>query len=149
MFIKPSILIIAAVILLLVAIFIAGCAKHRFHSATPEEKAEWVVKKISSELDLEDAQKAKLETIKTDILARHREFGSAKSDIWNEVSSQIQSESVDQQKLNTLFSEKENQFKEMRVFMVAKFAEFHEILTQEQRTQLLEKMSKLKKRWHH
>lgn len=148
MFIKPSILIVAAIILLLIAAFIAGCSKHRFHSATPEKKAEWVVQKISNELDLESAQLAKLEEIKADILVMHREFGNLKTDIWNEVFSQIQSDAVDQQKLNTLFSDKENQFKEMRIFMVAKFAEFHDILTVEQRSQLVDKMSKLKKRWH-
>ena len=141
MFIKPAILIILAVLLLIIAVFIAACSKHPFHHQSPEKKAEWVVKKISSELDLDESQNAKLEEIKSDILAKHQNFGGMKSEIWKEISTQVKSENINEEKLNALFADKEAQFKEMRTYLVTKIAEFHSILTPEQRLKLAEKMN--------
>lgn len=149
MFIKPSILIVAAILLLLIAAFIGGCSKHRFHKASPEKKAEWVTKKIASELDLDDAQRAKLDAIKNDLLAKHKSLKGSKEEVWNEVSGQIKSDNVDQDKLNAMFEGKETEFKEMRAFAVQKFSEFHAVLTLEQRQTLIEKVDKFHDRWHH
>jgi Spy/CpxP family protein refolding chaperone len=149
MFIKPSILIILAVLLLLIAIFMTRCSSHRFHSQSPEKKAEWVVQKISNELDLDDNQKTKLDEIKSEVLAKHRNFSGVKSELWDEVYNQVHSEKIDEEKLNTLFAKKEAQFQDMRVFSVGKFAEFHAMLTPEQRDKLAEKMTKFKERCRH
>jgi len=108
-----------------------------------------VVKKISSELDLDDSQMAKLDVIKSEVLARQQSFSGIKSEVWDEVHQQLRSASIDEQKLNELFAGKETQFTEMRTFAVSKFAEFHAILTPEQRTTLAEKMTKMHDRWHH
>lgn len=147
MFFKPLILIVLTI--LLTAAFMAGCSRYQFHSKSPENKAEWIVKKISSELDLDDNQKAKLDKIKSEILAKHQNFGGMKSEIWNEVLSQVKTEKIDEEKLNALLTDKETQFREMHTFMVSKFVEFHAILTPEQRIELAEKMTKFKEKYPH
>ena len=147
MYIKSAIIITIVVIVL--GLLVAGCSKHRFYNKSPQEKAEWVAKKISSELDLDDSQRAKLDEIKTEVLAKQQSFSGIKSELWDEVHKQITSGAVDEQKLNNLFAGKETQFTEMRTFAISKFAEFHAILTTEQRAELAEKMNKMHDRWHH
>jgi len=147
MFIKP--IIITAILLLILGLIVAGCSKHRFHKKSPEEKAEWITDKISSELDLNDSQKVKLNEIKADVLIKYKEHGDFKSDIWNELNSQLKSERINEQSLNDTFSSKEKQFSEMRALLVNKFAEFYAILTPEQRNQLSEKIEKVHNKWRH
>lgn len=149
MFIKPSILIILVALLLLIVVFMTRCSSHRFHSQSPEKKAEWVVKKISNELNLDDNQKAKLNDIKSEFLTKHQSIGDMKSEIWDEMYKQVISEKIDEEKLNALFAEKETQFKDMRTFSISKFAEFHAMLTPEQRNELSEKMKKFKEKCPH
>jgi hypothetical protein len=74
------------VIILLLAVIggislISGC--HRgmehcpFHRKSPGKKAEWVVKRLSKELKLNDSQKQKLNQIKDEILVKvHKVKGS-------------------------------------------------------------------------
>ena len=149
MFTKPVILIVLAVLLLLIAAFAVACAKHRFQSKSPEEKAEWVVQKISGELDLDEAQEAKLNEIKTELLAKHKSFKGDKEQIWDELHTQLRSDKIDQEKVNSIFTEKEAQFSEMRAFAVTKFAEFHAVLTPEQKNTLVEKLDKMHDRCRH
>ncbi len=147
MFIKSA--VIAVIAIIIIGLFVAGCSKHRFYNKSPEEKAEWAAEKISSELDLDEGQKAKLDEIKSEVLAKHQSFGGMKKELWDEMNKQITTDTIDEQKLNDLFAGKETEFSEMRSFMVNKFAEFHSILTAEQRSVLAEKMTKFHDRWHH
>ena len=147
MIIKSAVIGLIAIIV--IGLFVAGCSKHRFYNKSPEEKAEWAVAKISSELDLDDGQKAKLDEIKAEVLAKHQNFAGMKTELWDEMHKQVTTDTIDEQKLNDLFAGKETQFSEMRTFMVSKFAEFHAVLTAEQRITLAEKMTKTHERWHH
>ena len=143
MFIKSSIIIL---LLLIGILIIAGCARHRFHKASPEKKVEMIVKKITKELDLDEQQQTKLNQIKTELLDKHKAFHETRSEFVDEIRSQISSSQIDQDKLNAMFTEKEDQFKEMRTFAISKFAEFHAVLTPEQRSKLVEHMDKFKER---
>jgi len=147
MYIKSIIIIVLLVAVL--GILVAGCAKHRFSHKSPDEKAQWLSEKISSELDLDDMQNAKLNQIKSEILARYKQQGDFKTDIWNTFNTQIKGDSIDRQKLNETFASKEKQFSEMRVLMVDKFAEFYAVLTAEQRSDLASKIGKMHRRWKH
>ena len=118
------------------------------HGGNPEKKAEYIVKRIKSKLDLTDAQVVKVNKIKDDILAKRKEMKSLKKGIAKEVIAQTKKDKVDQEKLNQLFASKEKKIKELRGFMVAKYAEFHAILTPKQRKELAELMEDRFKRWH-
>lgn len=106
------------------------------------------MKKIAKELKLNEQQKVELEQIKDEILAKKAEFKINHQEIKNAVLSQVKSDTVDQAALNGLFEDKELEFKEMRAFLVDKFAEFHNILTPEQRLSLAEKMEKFHSKRH-
>lgn len=123
----------------LVPFFFTSCGCwHR----TPEARAAWVVKRISSKLDLNKEQKAKLESIKDEILAKRKTWQSQGLSARNELLAQIRSDKIDQAKVRDIVGESA-QKKEMREFFIAKFAEFHAVLTPAQRAKLAEIFDKV------
>jgi hypothetical protein len=60
----------------------------------------------------------------------------------NNILTQIKSVAVDQDELNRLFDDKAARFKELSSFIVDKFAEFHSILSEEQRESLARMIAK-------
>jgi len=145
MFDKPQFWVILATIALGGVIAGFGYARHGSGWISPEKKADWLVEIASKELDLSTDQKAKLNQIKDEVLAKMQTFRGLREGLREEVLSQVRKESVDQQKLNQLLGEKEAQIKEMRTFLVAKFAEFHGMLTPEQRLKLAEGLDRFHK----
>jgi len=101
-----------------------------------------MIKKIAKELKLNEQQKVELDRIKDEIMAKKAEFKIEHQEIKNAVLSQVKRDTVDQAALNSLFGDKELEFKEMRAFLIDKFAEFHNILTPEQRLKLAKRMEK-------
>ncbi len=150
---KFSFIIIFLLVLLGAIVFINGC--HRgtgpcsFHRKSSEKKAEWVVKKLSEELRLNDSQEQKLNQIKNEILAKMKNVKGSHEQMFNTFVKKVQSESVDEKVLNQLFEGKEAEFKQMRTFLIAKFAEFHSILEPKRRAKLAELMKKLHRKKHH
>ena len=107
------------------------------------------MKKIAKELKLNKQQKVELDRIKDEIMVKKAEFKVNHDEIKNAVLSQVKSDSIDQAALNGLFGDKELEFKEMRAFLINKCAEFHSILTPEQRLKLADKMEKFHSKKHH
>lgn len=119
------------------ALFLTGCKHgHCGRNSSPEEKIEHMTKKLSKELDLNADQKAKLDKIKGDLLARKADFQAVHGGFHELAIGQIRAGSVDQAKLNQSLEEREAKFKELRSFMVAEFAEFHAMLDPAQREKL-------------
>ena len=149
---KTLIIVVAVLVLLVIAKIFSGCF-HRPHfcktHSSHEKKVKWVMKKISKELKLDEQQKVELERIKDEITAKKAEFKVRHQEIKSAVLSQVKSDTVDQAALNGLFEDNELEFKEMRAFLVDKFAEFHSILTPEQRLKLAEKMEKFHSKCKH
>lgn len=116
----------------LVPFFFTGCGcLHR----GPEAKANWAVKRISSKLDLNKEQKAKLESIKNEILAKRQGWQAQGKSLKTDLVAQIRSDKIDQAKVRELVGENASK-REMREFFIAKFAEFHAVLNPEQREKL-------------
>lgn len=135
---SPAVLAVAAG-----AFLMAGCRHHHCGwNASPEEKAAKVTHRIAKELDLSDAQKSSLEAIKNDVLARKADFSSLKEGFHAEALAQIRAGSVDVDKLNADLSDREAKAKELRAFLVTKFAEFHAILEPAQREKLAARLEK-------
>ena len=122
------------------AFLLSGCHRRCGWHHSPEKRADWVARKISSELDLDAAQKAKLDTIKAAILARRSDFRAVHAGMKDILLGQIRAGAVDTSKLAQAFEEKEAKMKELRGFLVAEFAEFHAMLTPAQREKLAAKL---------
>lgn len=137
---KRSFLAIGTVVLS--TLMLVGCSR-RTH--TVEEKADWVVEKISKELELTQDQRAKLTAIKRDILGKKDLIESWKyGEIFDEALAQIKTESLDKGKLNTMLAQLEAKRTELRTLLVNKAAEFHAVLTPQQRTKAVEKLGRFR-----
>lgn len=134
----PAVLAVAAGALLL------GACDHRHCGwrASPEEKADKVAGRIARALDLDDAQKAKLDAIKADILARKADFHALRDGFHEDLLAQIRAGSVDTAALNAGLAGREAKAREIRAFLVGKFAEFHAVLEPAQREKLAARIGK-------
>jgi len=137
---KLHISILLAVVV--VALTVAGCYRH-----TPEERANRVVDHIASKLDLNDTQKAKLNAIKDEFVAKAPAWRKTREETFTELITLMKEPTIDQGKLNALVDKNKGQADELVGFIFAKYAEFHDLLTPEQR----EKAAKEMEEWrgHH
>jgi Spy/CpxP family protein refolding chaperone len=147
-----KVIIISAVVITIV-ILLAACRSkfsHCWAHGDPEKKVNWITKKISSELDLNDTQKEKLNSIKEEILAKHSEFKSTnkREEHLNRFLEEIKKDSLDREFLVEISDEKMQHFEEIRSFAVEKLIEFHAILTPEQKEKLAEKITEFHEKFH-
>ncbi len=125
------------------AFFLSGCrGRHCGWNSGPEQKADWIVKRIAKELDLRPEQKTKLDKIKVDILARKADFQAVHAGLSELAMGQLRAASVDQAKLNQGLEDREAKIKELRGFLVAEFTEFHDVLDSAQREKLASKLER-------
>jgi Spy/CpxP family protein refolding chaperone len=122
------------------AFLFAGCQRRCGWRHDPQHRADWIAKKVASELGLDAAQKAKLDTIKAALLARQADFKAVHAGFKDLLIGQIRAGSVDTAKLNQGLDERAAKMKELRGFLVAEFAEFHAMLTPAQREKLAAKL---------
>ena len=138
-------LILALVIALVGVLFITGCSHRRCgHHGKSAEK---IVKRLSSYLDLNETQSQKLSEIKDEVITKFEGFKGSKTAVKEAIIEQTRGDQIDEAALNSLFETKESQWKETRAFLISKYAEFHAVLTPDQRTKLADKAGKMHKRW--
>jgi len=122
-----AIMIVTAV---LSALVLTGCYR------TPEKRAEYMVKRMASELGLNDAQTAQLEKIKEEFFARRPVMAKLREETVREANELMRSAEVDKTKLNALQEKSQTGANDMVRFVFAKLIEIHDMLTPEQREKL-------------
>ncbi|TGK33772.1 hypothetical protein EHQ12_09805 [Leptospira gomenensis] len=135
---------VSGLILIAAALFAVGCRHY-----SPEKRAEWVVKKITSELDLNDSQKKELYRIKDEVLAKRKDLKLHGPRIPAEVLAEFRQPALDEKKINKQFETEMNKMTEMRTFMTKKAIEFHTILTPEQRNKLVDLITEFQQKHRH
>lgn len=134
-------------VILLIGLMSFGILSQCSRSYNPEKRAQRMADMLTDELDLDDKQSQHLNKIKEEILAKGKEYRKHRRVIKDEILAQINSDAVSEDKLNSVFEQQEPYRKEMRKFMISKFAEFHKTLKPEQRTKLAELVEKFSKRF--
>lgn len=119
-----------------IVLLLAACAR------TPEEKAERMVTHIAHKLDLNAAQQAQLNKIKDEFLARRPEMIKTRNAGFEDAVALMKSDRLDEAKLATLRDRTISGTDDMVRFLFAKFTEFHDMLTPEQRAKAAEMMVK-------
>ena len=141
-------------ILTITAILFAGAGTLAFvgcHGHSPEGKADWVVEKMTRELELDEDQTAQLHQIKENILEKAREARANRGIIRETVTAELEKETIDQERLNQMVDERLAHIKEMATFVIAELAEFHAELTPTQREKLVAEIKtwpERHRRWH-
>ncbi len=118
---------------------------HYYHGyrdgGAPGVMVEWLAEK----LDLTDEQKAKLEPLKKKAIERRKEMRASHEAIHKEIMTQLAADTVDKARLAELAKMKEAEFAKTANMAVDGFAEFHALLTPEQRKSLVAKMEDKRK----
>jgi len=121
------------------ALIFTGCRAH-----SPNGKAEFMVDYIAETLDLNDQQRAQLEDIKAEFLAKAGEMHAQREAMRTELMAELRKEEIDQQRLKALIAQKREQMAELMDLAVDRLAEFHRTLTPEQKEKLVAKLE-----WFH
>lgn len=119
----------------------AGC--HHRHS--PEERAEWVTKKVTRELSLTAPQQEKLEAVKKEFLAARAGFDKRRSQAFDTLIAQVKSKKVDPAVLQGIVDAHHQAMEEASPRIIALLSEFHASLTDEQKAKVAEKLEWLRK----
>ena len=132
---KRTIIVITAGTLLIGGV--AAC-KHKMHSATPEERGEWVVEKVSKKLELNETQKIKLVNLKDELLAVRKTMRSDRDEKRAEVLAMLQQPTLDREKANTMVQQKINVASTQAPVVIDAMADFYDSLDDAQRAELVE-----------
>jgi Spy/CpxP family protein refolding chaperone len=128
----PALLAAAAGVLLLGACKGRHCGWH----GSAEEKADRLADRLARKLDLDDRQKAALDALKADLLARKADFRAVHDGFHAEALGALRSGTVDTAALNRGLEAREEKMRELRALLVEKFAAFHAVLEPAQREKL-------------
>lgn len=121
------------------ALVFTGCRSHSAHG-----KAEFMVDYIAETLDLKDPQRAQLDEIKEEFLAKAKEMHAKKEAMHAELMAELRKEEIDQQRMKELIAQKQEQMAEIMDLAVVRLADFHRTLTPDQKEKLVAKLE-----WFH
>jgi uncharacterized membrane protein len=140
---NKHIILIVALLTALLVLGVTGCC-HK----TPEQRAERVVRHLITTLKLDAVQRAELEKMKEEFLVKRSEMIKRRQETMNDLKEMMMSPQLDQARLNTRMEKIQAHTSDLIRFISAKFAEFHDMLTPEQRSKLAEQMAKHAQRAH-
>ena len=133
--VKKKVTIVLICVFISAALLFTGCRSH-----SPEGKAEFMADYIAETLDLNDGQRAQLDEIKDEFLARAKAMHAKKEAMHDEFIAELRKEEIDQQRMKELISQKKEQMAEIMDLAVVRLAEFHRTLTPDQREKLVAKL---------
>ena len=126
---------------------IAACGPNR----SPEERAEYMVEKISAKLELTEPQVANLEQLKTTVLESRQRMRAEHEQLHQSIDEIISQPTLDQQRILALVNEKTAAITQEAPDIVAAMANFYDNLDAEQQADLRDKIREHRehRRWHH
>ncbi len=139
--------------LAIVAMLIFGgiaftACKH--HPPSFDKIAEFVTKRLTKELDLNENQKTILEKLKNEVLAKRKELQvHGPGFMPKEMVEEIRKDKIDEAKAIKHFESESAKHVAFRSFILKKFTEFHASLTPEQRNKLADLIQKMQNKFHH
>ena len=127
-------IMLVALVAVSVPLIIAGC---RTKGLNPPERA---TEFVSAHLDLSDEQTRKVAPLAENMFAEKEELLEMRKSLNIEIIAQMKSDTADAAKLEAVLKKNIEQLRLKLAKFSTSFAEFHAILTSEQRTELVEKM---------
>ena len=124
--------------------FCFGKGKNGGHGPFHKMHAEWIEKKLIKDLELNEEQQKVLNRIHDELAARHDECGPKHARLKDTLIAQIRSDTLDKDALKESFQSGKECREDMHEFFLSKMAEFHAVLTPEQRKKLADKIGKMR-----
>jgi Spy/CpxP family protein refolding chaperone len=131
-----------AILAVICSLLLVSACRHY----SPEKRTQWMMKKFTKDLNLNDSQKEQLDVFKTEIMMKGRELRVAYKNTMEEMSLQLRSDKFDKQKVEDAVSKITAPQDEFISLFIEKLADFHSSLTSEQKEILAKKLDKMK---HH
>lgn len=101
--------------------------------APPEKRAEMMVEKISTKLDLDSGQRMRLEEIKASFVDRRKGMADAREVFFDDMIALMNDDELTEAELNEVIGKHQKRADEFIAFLFGKVGEFHSVLTPEQR----------------
>ena len=126
---------------------ITGCGYSSMHKS-PQERAEWLVKNVSDDLKLNDAQLGKLNTLKDELLAVRGDYKQRRSETRKAVDELLSQPILDQSRALALVTDRTQEVNAKAPRVVSAFAAFYDSLTPEQQKKLHDEVTERMKHHH-
>ena len=132
-------LMIGALVAITIPLTLAGC---RSDEMTAEEATEIA----TDRLDLTEAQSTQFRSVADNLFAEKDNFKALHKAVDDEILAQMKSDQADAAKLEQVASNSLSKLREKMPLLATSFVELHATFTSEQRSEIIEKMEKRKKR---
>ena len=126
------------------ALIFTGC-----RSRSHEHKAEFMVDYIAETIDATDKQRAQLDGIKDEFVARAKEMHDQKEAMHAAFIAELRKEEISRETLNGLIDQKRAQMDEFINLAMDRLIEFHGTLSAEQREKLVTKIEYFHEKHQH
>ena len=133
------------VIVIIVVIVVAGVGLIYFRPPSPERMVERIFNDISDKLNLNNAQKTLLSSIREEVIKNARERHEDFEKMQLELSKLILSERINVAEVKVEAKKKHDKMATLIDHAIDRLAEFHGTLTPEQKKSLVDLMAKYKK----
>lgn len=137
---KIIIISVSVVCVALIGLAVAGGPGGGGWHRGPEEKIEYLKYKITDKLELNEDQKTTLDRIADEMLAEHAQWSGDRKAFKASFMETLGKESVSPEEIKALFETKRPVLEEMMDLAAGHIAEFHSVLTPEQRATLIAEM---------
>ena len=107
------------------------------------------MEKVTNELDLNDAQKSKLELVRKEVLAARQEIRADRDQTRNEVLAMLEQPQLDRQKVLAMVEQKTSSINQQAPQVVNALGDFYDSLSTEQRKTLHDHVAEMGERHHH
>ncbi len=115
---------------------LAACGHHR----SPEDRAEYMVEKITSKMELTEPQVSKLEALKNELLNVRQSMLAERDTVHEEVNELLNQPTLDQARALTLVQDRTDSINQKAPQVITALAGFYDSLNPEQQAMLREKL---------
>jgi Spy/CpxP family protein refolding chaperone len=127
----------ALLALVIGALAITACG-HRHHG--PEQRAEWMMQRMTDYLDLNEDQQAKLRAIKDEFESGMKQYHQKGEQLFDRLAAEIEGPKLDKNLLMEMVETRKQAFDEIAPQVIDKVIDFHASLNAEQKKKLADKM---------
>jgi hypothetical protein len=121
----------------LLTLGVVAC-NHGMHFGTAEERGEWMVEKVTKELELNQAQQARLAEVKDEFLNMRITMLSEREQTRADVLAMLQQPTLDRDKANTIVDQHIATINSRSPLIIDAIGNFYDSLDDAQRTELRE-----------
>jgi Spy/CpxP family protein refolding chaperone len=143
---KKVVVSLIGAVLLLSAFGLMAAKKYK--EMTPEEIVAMIAERISDKLDLDAEQEEKMHAVIDEIKATRDVVHKDKEADRRRVIEELRSEAIDQELIMDIFTERQDAIEQRLPKILAKFADFHNSLSDEQKEEIIERLEEKHSRWH-